>query len=185
MLSGEENFNQYFANAERVDRADAAAVRLQAVRHRDRASDRASGSGSTSASTSQAPERADRFGWVVEIDPYDPLDAVKHTTLGRFKHEGATSRSPTTAGRGGLHAATTSASTTSTSSSRPARTAGRLAHAREHNMTLLDEGTLYVAKFTGDGRAEIDGTGSALGRLFDGRDVDPAHQRQHVVRRRA
>jgi secreted PhoX family phosphatase len=34
-------------------------------------------------------------------------------------------------------------------------------HAREHNKRLLDSGTLYVAKFTGDSPpAEIDGSGT-------------------------
>ena len=52
-------------------------------------------------------------------------------------------------------------------------------------MTLLDEGTLYVAKLTGDPAAEIDGSGKlpADGEFDGNGPVDPARSRPATTAR--
>ncbi|MCE7001032.1 PhoX family phosphatase [Saccharothrix sp. S26] len=167
ILSGEENFNQYFANADAL--ADPRLTRYgvtgtATTRKWERFDER--------FDLAREPNEVNRFGYVVELDPTDPDSTpVKHTALGRFKHECANVRlaadGRVVAYSGDDERFEYIYKFVSTGKVRK----GDSKAARRHNMTLLDDGTLYVARFTGDSPpAEIDGTGRlpSDGR-FDGR----------------
>ncbi|MFG2651754.1 PhoX family protein [Streptomyces sp. NPDC048436] len=159
-LHGEENFNQYFANAEKVT-DPAAAARLKRYGVIGAASERKWERFDDRFDLAKEPNEANRFGWVVELDPYDPESTPrKRTALGRFKHEAAQPRL-THDGRPVVYMGDDEKFDyfyKFVSSKRVAKGKSRAAHA--HNLTLLDEGTLYVAKLTGDSPAgDIDGTG--------------------------
>ena len=98
------------------------------------------------------PNEANRFGWIVEIDPVRSASTPKkRTALGRMKHEGAAGIDQSRTAATSSTPATTSASTTSTSSSPATRVDPDNPAA---NRDLLDEGTLYVAKYNADGTGE-------------------------------
>ncbi|GAA1193631.1 PhoX family phosphatase [Streptomyces hebeiensis] len=160
VLSGEENVHMAFAYAERVTDPP---TREGLRRHgfAEGASPRAWETYDTRFDLGREPNEAHRFGWIVEIDPLRPDSVpVKHTALGRFKHEGANiSVAPdgrVVAYMGDDERFEYLYKFVSDERMRE----GDDRRSREHNKRLLDSGTLYAARFTGDSPArEIDGRG--------------------------
>lgn len=156
ILSGEENFNGYFTAAgtsaadKRYGLTDKATSRQWEL-DEDRFNTRNSG----------YANEANRFGWIVEVDPFDPTSTPKkHSAMGRFKHEGANvivaPNGRVVAYMGDDERFDYLYKFVSKGTYQP----GDSAEARRNNMNLLSEGDLYVARFTGDSpQAEIDGTG--------------------------
>ena len=165
VLSGEENFNGYFAWA-----ADTAEQK------------RYSNGSTTSTSTgwetydprfdAHNPDyvnEPNRFGYIVEIDPQDPTSTPrKHTAMGRLKHEGAN-----------VHVAEDGRVVAYMGDDERGDylykfvSKNRLSGSRKKNLNLLSEGDLYVAQFSGNSPvAEIIGTGALPSDgAFDGTGV--------------
>lgn len=159
-LSGEENINDYFANADAItdprvkERASRYGITKGATERKWERLD-------SRFDTTKEPNEPNRFGWVVEVDPLDPsIPPMKHTALGRFKHEGATVRLATDNRAVVYMGDDERYDYVYKFVSDDKMMQGDSRQAREHNRTLLTKGTLYVAKFTGDSPAdEIDGSG--------------------------
>jgi len=86
VLIAEENFHYYFGGKP-ADQAVADALAPYGLKEQSRY---AWSRFHPRFDVSKEPNEPNRFGWVVEYDPYDPSAApVKRTALGRFKHESA------------------------------------------------------------------------------------------------
>lgn len=143
-IMAEENFHGYFSGELPADHKEAANYKRYGVpegsyewaNFYDR------------FDVAKEPNEPNRFGWIVEVDAFDPMSTPKkRTALGRTKHEGAAS----IVSKNGnvvfylgdderfdyVYKFVTSG--TYNASDRAA------------NMDLLDSGTLYVAKFAEDG----------------------------------
>jgi len=146
VLTAEENFNAYFAGqappAESTN-SNRYGIKQESVYAWNRFFDR--------FDIAKEPREPNRFGWIVEYDPYDPLSVpVKRTALGRCKHEGATVVKSAD-GRAVVYSGDDQmfdylyrfVSAKPVEASNPAA-----------NRNLLDEGILSVARFSDDGTLE-------------------------------
>lgn len=159
MLSGEENFNNYFSNAAKITDAKAKEG-LERYSFEDDADEHQWGRYEKRFDLALEPNEANRFGYVVEVDPHEPKSMpIKHSALGRLKHESAN-----------IHVTNDGTVVAYTGdderfeyiykfvSTRKIKS-GLSATARAHNMGILNEGTLYVASFDGNEPDAIDGSG--------------------------
>ncbi len=148
LLSAEENWHQYFGNLNALAATDprlavhkrygipAESSELQWEKFHSR------------FDVPQEPNEAFRFGWIVEVDPYDPsFMPVKRTALGRFRHEAAT----IAIARQGQAVAYSGDDQQFEYIYKFVSKGVYNPNDRKSNFGLLDEGTLYVARFNDDG----------------------------------
>ncbi|QIM52583.1 PhoX family protein [Hydrogenophaga crocea] len=159
-LTCEENFNQYFGTTNTANPGQTRDANM--VRY-------GLSSGTTSRKYEQyfdrfdwqkEPNEANRFGWIVEIDPFD-VNATpkKRTALGRIKHENA-AYAIAADGRVVVYMGDDQANDYVY---KFVSTGRYIAGDIVNNRNLLDSGTLYVAKFNdGATTGDMMGTGEWL-----------------------
>lgn len=157
-LTCEENFNGYFVNqsGDVVGEADAD-QKLQILKSQSRYGITRTGRGyrwhehDERFDAARHPNEPNRFGWVVEIDPFTPTSTpVKHTALGRCKHEGAM----VTLAPDNRVVVYMGDDERNEYIYKFVSAGSYDAGNRAANMRLLESGTLYVAVFKPDGTGE-------------------------------
>ncbi|MEU0497211.1 PhoX family phosphatase [Mycobacterium sp. NPDC006124] len=162
VLSGEENFNGYFGAPKDAPVGPVRSDQLKRYGVKVAATERKWETFDPRFDLAATPNEVNRFGYVVEVNPWDPASRpVKHSAMGRLKHEGATIY---VTGDG------TVVSYTGDDErfdymykfvSGKKIVPGASAEAMAQNMAILDEGTLYVAKLASDIPGDqIDGSGT-------------------------
>ena len=145
VLTAEENLHSYFTGDASTGR-EVAAWKRYGINGRGRY---LWGHHFDRFNLNKEPNEANRFGWIVEIDPYDPKSTpVKRTALGRCKHECAT----TAVSHDGRVAVYSGDDERMDYVYKFVTRDAYNAHTPEANRDLLDHGTLYVARFEADGK---------------------------------
>lgn len=87
VLSAEENFHQYFGG-DPAGTPEAANAKRYGIKG---SPSYGWGKFTDRFDAVKEPNEPNRFGWIIEVDPYDPTaKPIKRTALGRLKHEAAT-----------------------------------------------------------------------------------------------
>ena len=161
MLSGEENYNNYFQNPGAVT-DKVAKERLERYSFEDDSDEHQWGRFDSRFDLGAEPNESNRFGYVVEVDPHDPQSTpLKHSAMGRLKHEGATIYVVPDGPAAGTVVSYTGDDERfeyiyKFVSSRKI-VPGDDPAARAENMKILSEGSLYVASFSSDAPVTVDG----------------------------
>jgi hypothetical protein len=143
-LTCEENFNGYFGNGGATAAQSRYGLRTDGFGYRWHEFD-------ARFDALAEPNEPNRFGWVVEIDPFDPQSApVKRTALGRIKHESAT----VTLARDGRVVVYSGDDERFEYIYKFVSEGRHDPRDRAANRNLLDTGTLYVARFNPDGSGD-------------------------------
>jgi secreted PhoX family phosphatase len=151
IVTGEENFQQYFGNLVALAEDDPVRVIHDRYGVEEETTDRRWEEFYDRFDVAMEPNEPFRFGWGVEIDPYDPQSIPKkRTALGRNKHEGHTS----VVAPGGQVAVYSGDDERFEYAYKFVTEGTYNPDDRTANMDLLDAGTLYVARFNDDGGGE-------------------------------